>query len=222
VPGRETFTHAAQRVVGRHAGRPTRFHTARGDLMPADAWQGLPRLVAKRIQGRRHPHPWMVWGAVVVLDDSLTPESRVLELGSGDSTAWYARRAGSVLSLEDNASWAGEVAADLRVAGLLYAEVRHVATEELGPILESLPRAGFDVVIVDNDDRPTFTRNDAVAIARDLVRPGGLLVLDDSDHPRWVAANETLADWDVQRFVGMKPWPLMATETAVFTRPADS
>jgi SAM-dependent methyltransferase len=219
VPARQSLTHVAERVVGRHAGRPSRFHTARGDLMPADAWQNLPRLLAKRIQGRRQPHPWMVWGAVALLDDALTPDSRVLELGSGDSTRWYARRAGSVLSLEDNANWATEVAADLRVAGLLYAEIRHVPTEQLGPILTGLPPGSFDVVIVDNDDRPTFTRNDAVAIARDLVRPGGLLVLDDSDHPRWAPANEALGDWEVQRFVGMKPWPLMATETAVFRRP---
>jgi hypothetical protein len=51
------------------------------------------------------------------------------------------------------------------------------------------------------------------------VKPGGLLLLDDSDRPGYAAAYELLAGWKERRFVGVKDeWP-EACETTIFRRP---
>jgi hypothetical protein len=52
------------------------------------------------------------------------------------------------------------------------------------------------------------------------VRPGGYLLLDDSDRPGYAEAYELLEGWRERRFTGVKDeWP-EACETAIFRRPA--
>jgi hypothetical protein len=68
-------------------------------------------------------------------------------------------------------------------------------------------------------ESPEVTRIDALRPARELVRPGGLLLLDDSDRPGYAEAYELLAGWRERRFTGVKDeWP-EACETAIFRRP---
>jgi hypothetical protein len=52
------------------------------------------------------------------------------------------------------------------------------------------------------------------------VRPGGYLLLDDSDRPGYAPTYDLLATWRERRFVGIKDeWP-EACETTIFRRPA--
>jgi hypothetical protein len=56
-------------------------------------------------------------------------------------------------------------------------------------------------------------------LAAPKVRPGGLLALDDSDRAAYGDADSILEGWRVHRIVGVKPFPLSATETAIYERP---
>ena len=50
------------------------------------------------------------------------------------------------------------------------------------------------------------------------VRPGGFLLLDDSDRPGYAEAFELLDGWRERRFTGVKDeWP-EACETTIFRR----
>jgi predicted O-methyltransferase YrrM len=144
----------------------------------------------------------------------------ILELGSGRSTAWFARRAGSVISFEDNEYWHRETAERLRSRGL-EVDLRLVPVEEFPAQAASLPDRSFDLVVVDFLEAPEVSRIDALRPAREKVRPGGYLLLDDSDRPGYAEAYELLAGWRERRFVGVKDeWP-EACETAIFRRPAE-
>src|SRR3954447_10436417 len=88
---------------------PNPFKTRRGEYVPAGALLGLPRAAVERALGRYAPVPWMAPSAVARLDVVLRPSSTLLELGSGRSTAWYARRCAAVTSVEPNDQWATEV-----------------------------------------------------------------------------------------------------------------
>lgn len=56
-------------------------------------------------------------------------------------------------------------------------------------------------------------------VARSKLRPGGLLLLDDSDRDAYAEAFELLAGWNLKRFSGVKDgWP-QAVETTIFRRP---
>ena len=59
---------------------------------------------------------------------------------------------------------------------------------------------------------------DALKPAMKKVRPGGYLLLDDSDRPGYREAYELLDGWRERRFIGVKDeWP-EACETAIFRR----
>jgi predicted O-methyltransferase YrrM len=106
--------------------------------------------------------------------------SRVLEVGTlgGYSAIWMARamgEGGSILSLEINSEHAAFARRYIERAGLSHAvEVR------VGPALQLLPTLDgekFDVVFLDADKEPLPTYLDW---ALRLLRPGGLVIADNT------------------------------------------
>jgi hypothetical protein len=216
---RKSLRDVAAKVVGKDSEHVSRFHSRRGDLCnPADLL-AIPGLVWRRLAGKANDSPWMTPDAVRHLDQRLSADDVVLELGSGASTAWYARRVRRVVSLEPNLAWAERVTA--RLADHPNAEVRVGTIEALfaAAFLELRPTA----LIVDHTDEPRFSRTDAIRFALiDGTRPRSvtprLIVLDDSDRTRYRVAIDILGRWSVNRFTGFRDKPLRLTETTVFTR----
>lgn len=188
----------------------TRFHNSRGQILP---WREVPSAIASvghRILGRYREGPWMTPAAVRRLDELLDRDMTLLELGSGVSTSWYARKTGLVVSLEPNAMWADKVRNE--ISSFPNCELR-------GTDIETELRRqgeGFDVVIVDFDSDNQFTRDEAVRLVAGVARR--ILVLDDSDRPEYAAADAYMHDWKSERFVGMKSTPLGVVETTIYTR----
>lgn len=211
---REAFHDVAAKVVGKDSEHVSRFHSRRGDLCNATDLLTLPVLVWNRCTGKVNNHPWMAPAAVKYLEQALDEEDVVLELGSGASTAWYARRTRRVVSLEPNLSWAERVKDQL--ADFPNAEVRVGSIEGLfvAAYLELHPA----VLIVDHSDEPRLSRTDAIRFALSNGSAPRLIVLDDSDRTNYRPAIDILGDWSVSRFTGFRDKPLRLTETTVFTR----
>jgi Methyltransferase domain len=219
VAAQEPLTGLA-RLVRANGYRKTRFHNARGEMMPPRAWLDAPVCLARRLLGRATTSgPWMNPVAIRWLDDAIDAEWSVLELGAGSSTEWLSSRVSHVLSLEDDPSWAAEVRRRLDQAGIENCELRHKELSEFQEAIESLPAHAFDLVIVDSNESAHLTRLDFLAMAKDRVKEGGYLLLDDSDNPPYWSADAHLRGWPVVRLTGMKPFPLMAAETSVYRRP---
>jgi predicted O-methyltransferase YrrM len=199
--------------------RTTRFHTARGELMPLDAWFHFPQLLWERGWARISEAPWMVPAAVAFLNERIRRDWQIVELGSGLSTSWYARRAAAVISLEDNSGWYAKVKAHLEREGIGNCDLRLVELESFQHEVRRLPDESFNLVIVDSNENHRVSRVGLLRAAANKLVPGGLIILDDSDKPEYGDADSALPDWDVRRFVGMKSTPLMALETTVYQRP---
>jgi predicted O-methyltransferase YrrM len=143
----------------------------------------------------------------------------ILELGAGRSTVWFARRAGRVISFEDNEWWVEETRRRLRELGLENVELRQLSVEGFAAEVETLPDEALDGDVMDFLEAPTVTRIDVLKPAMEKVKPGGLLLLDDSDRPGYSQAFELLGGWRFRKFVGVKDeWP-EACETGIFRRP---
>jgi predicted O-methyltransferase YrrM len=197
--------------------RAGRWHTARGP-MPLSGWLRYPaaRRLARR--GEIPERPWIVPAAIGWLRRRIRRHWRILELGAGRSTPWFARRAAAVTSLEDNPYWHRQTAERLTELGL-EVDLRLIGVEDFPREVAALDDASFDLVVVDFLEAPTVTRVDVLEPAMTKVRPKGLLLLDDSDRPGYAEAYELLAGWRERRFTGVKDgWPEVC-ETAVFTRP---
>jgi predicted O-methyltransferase YrrM len=200
--------------------RAGRFHTVRGP-MGLSGWLHYPAAWYRARSGRTPERPWIVPAAVGWLRRRIRSDWSILELGSGRSTAWFARRAGRVLSFEDNEFWGGHTRDRVEQLGLENVELRLRAVEDFPRELTELPEAAFDLVVVDFLEAPAVTRVDVLKPAMKRVRAGGYLLLDDSDRPGYTEAYALLAGWRERRFSGIKDeWP-EACETAIFRRPVD-
>jgi predicted O-methyltransferase YrrM len=198
--------------------RESPLHSARGPI----TLSGRLRLPAARRRARKGvvpERPWIVPAAIGWLRRRMRRDWRVLELGAGRSTPWFARRAGHLLSLEDNGYWLQQARERLEQLGLTNVELRELPVEEFADAIEGLDDASLDLVVVDFLEAPGADRVDAVRAARAKVRPGGYLLLDDSDRTPYAEAYELLEGWRERRFVGVKDgWPTVC-ETSIFRRP---
>jgi predicted O-methyltransferase YrrM len=198
--------------------RAGRFHTVRGP-MGLSGWLRYPAAWWRTKSGRTPERPWIVPAAIGWLRRRIRSDWSILELGSGRSTVWFARRAGQVISLEDNEFWYPRTKEHLDRAAMVNVDLRLRPVEDFPREVASLPDSSFDLVVVDFLEAPTVTRIDCLEPARKKVRSGGYLLLDDSDRPGYAAAYELLAGWRERRFTGIKDeWP-EACETAIFQRP---
>jgi predicted O-methyltransferase YrrM len=186
--------------------------------MPLSGWLRYPAAWWRAKRGRTPERPWIVPAAVGWLRRRIRSDWSILELGAGRSTVWFARRAGRVLSFEDNEWWAGHTRSRLDGLGLDNVDLRVGPIEELADSVDALPDA-FDLVVMDFLEAPTVSRVDVLRPAMKKVKPGGLLLLDDSDRPGYAEAFELLEGWRFRKFVGVKDgWP-EACETGFFRRP---
>ncbi len=119
--------------------------------------------------------------------------ARILEFGSGGSTLWIAER-GALVSVESDPEWFTIVQSALR-AHCLTADLR-LHPIPLHPVCSAFQADAFDVVLVDQEDFAGGRHRVAcVEAARNLVAPGGVLMLDNSDRPKFAAAFEIMKDW---------------------------
>jgi SAM-dependent methyltransferase len=187
------------RALARHPGAVITI----GDALRPDPHFGIDR-------------PWWNRRAISYLSGELRPGQRVVEWGSGGSTAWLVSLGARVTSVEHNPEWADRV----RARGL-DADIRTVPGATSGTVEESVHVGnttggrrffddyvaaidGFadesiDVVIVDGMCRAECFRR-----ARQKVRPGGLLVIDDSDTPAYRTVGKHVPGWGRTAFAGFK------------------
>lgn len=173
--------------------------------------------------------PWFSFGAIEALHRLLRPEHEVFEFGSGGSTLFFAHRCRRILSVENELSWRNNVAKEARAAGSDNAEVEHHPLAESNaecrghPFFHAVQRQRWDVVVIDSfidhdtpgcDGKGRF-RTYAFELAQHQVKPGGLIVLDDSwMYPALLAARP---GWSVRDYRGLGPCRYGVTSTALFT-----
>ena len=130
--------------------------------------------------------PWLTATAIEFLSSWLRPSDVGLEWGCGRSTIWLAHRVAQVVSVEDNREWADRVSQLLTAAGLsgrvelsTASSDTSTGTAEGSPYVAIANRfrpSSFDFCLVDG------THRDHCALAAiDLVKPGGLLLVDNAE-----------------------------------------
>jgi hypothetical protein len=209
-------------------------------LQRTKAWLGTARYLARHPgEARRLPQwftqrslspmairvPWWPYDAVTWMAGHLPPHARVFEYGGGGSTLWLADQGAAVLCVEHHEAWYRQLEQALRPA----ATIRYRATLPTGSITSQVepgffdsyvdaicdePDASFDLVIVDGRARVECARR-----AMPKVKPGGLLLLDDTRRERYQPAIALLAGWDRYVFEGLKPGDVFPGQTSVWRRP---
>lgn len=160
--------------------------------------------------------PWLPYDLIDVLDVYVaTKRVRVFEYGGGGSTLWFAARAEHVHTVEHESGWVQQLKS--QTSSLSNVTIDHVdLTADPGPYIHAIdawPDEHFDLVVVDGRERVACVQQ-----ALPKLRPGGLLILDDTDRGRYRPAFD-LVDWPRQTFIGFAPCKPTFGYTTVFSRP---
>lgn len=195
-------------------------------------WQGS-------LNGQRTPLqdqlPWMTYAAISWLEEFLRPEMSVFEWGSGGSSAFFAQRAKSVVSVEHDAAWFSSVVEALRQKGYTNAAVNLVepvrgippslwytstcpdyaqcSFERYASFIDSYPDESFDLVVVDGRSRTGCMQH-----AMPKVKRGGILLLDNSERIEYEAGCRLLAAWPEEKMWGPGPYNSYPWETRIWLR----
>ncbi len=154
--------------------------------------------------------PWWAQPAIDLVEKFLQENkgARVFEWGSGISSRWLAERCGFLVTVEDKDEWFE------RVTGFLepYPHAT-VVPSELGCEVYANEidkhNGPFDLIVVDG-----FERLQCVVKAVDRLRPGGMLVFDDSQEAPYRQAVEHLSAWP-----GDSSTTDYGKKTTIYTRP---
>ena len=165
----------------------------------------------------------------------------IFEYGGGSSTLWLAERVKSVTTVEHDAGWFTRIEQKLGEQGLtncvvLFREPENVETappatangDGIGYLsqkcpgsfaayvqaIDQFPDDSFDFVFVDGRSRAACLHH-----AARKVRPGGLLILDDSNRERYQQAAQCLQAWVRKDFCGIKPFQSRLGYTTCWIKP---
>lgn len=160
--------------------------------------------------GDGQPIPMMSYALVEYLMGIDLSAFDILELGGGESTAFWASKAKSVTTLETNAEWA----ASLRQRNLPHTDIRHVEAEMLPAAIGALGHS-FDAIIVD----ASASRYAAAKASLPLLKPGGFILLDNADWYPNTTAMLRQADLIQMDFADFRPLRWFRCVSSLFLHP---
>ena len=182
-------------------------------------------------------YPWFVFQSIDYLDKHVSPNMHVLEFGCGYSTIWWAQRISRLISIERSTYWIAEVKCTLSKHDMTNVELIPFmgftgTTEEeissgcdgvqLASHIQQYAQAGqemtglYDIVVVDD-----VFRNEVAAAAIVQLKPGGMLILDDSERERYKPTFDlfTRMGWSFASFYGATPYHFHEKQTTIWHKP---
>ena len=162
----------------------------------------IPRYFSMSLSSRLTPlklgMPWWSFGAVDAVARFIRPEMKVFEFGSGGSSIFLARRTKHVVCVEDSELWTDLVQGEAETQGLGNLEVvakpfdfQKADNFNDSSYLRALGDRLYDIIVVDGQEDMVQVRPECFWKAESCIKPGGLIVLDDSwRYPQVKAQNK--------------------------------
>ena len=130
--------------------------------------------------------PWLTDPAIDFLEIYLKPDMRILEFGCGGSTIWFKEKCKSVISIEHDWRYYKETKARLKDhSGLRILQLPYYG------VMNTFIDNYFDAIIVDGRNRKR-----CIYHSIPKVKPGGIIMLDNSERPYYHSVYEHLKDWE--------------------------
>lgn len=160
-----------------------------------------------------NPIPWTTYSFIEYIKGYLTGEMDLFEYGCGNSTLFYAERVNSVISAEHCEHWYKNISEKVQEnVKLIYCSAEN--SNEYSKSIETGKKT-YDVIIVDGQHR-----NECIYNSVSFLKPGGILVLDDSERNDYKEGIRYLLDSNFRRidFWGIAPMYFNNKCTTVFFR----
>ena len=165
------------------------------------------------VDGEGNPIPWVTYSFIDFIKDRIKKQHTVFEFGSGNSTFFYAKSAGIVVSVEHDKEWFDKIFKDKpENSEMIYCELVRGGDYCHMPVkLEEK----FDVIIVDGRDRVNCCKQAVEALTDE-----GVVVLDDSEREYYREGIDFLLKKGFKQlsFSGISPGLFYNKATSVFYR----
>lgn len=181
--------------------------------------------------------PWITFGAIHWLKRKIKKHHRLFEWGSGGSTMFLSKRVKTLNTIEHDEGWFHQVKnaliqknnsnVDLRLVqpSKKIQRTKEVFTSSSPDYINSdftryctsidqFDYEYFDGVLVDGRARVGCVQK---AISK--VKPGGFILLDNSERQTYQAAQQLLTYWQKQAFFGYGPFNQYQWETTIWIKP---
>jgi hypothetical protein len=156
-----------------------------------------------------HPLPWITYPAIEFLKQLDLSDKRVFEYGCGGSTIFWSGVAREVDSVEDNEAFCREVWPQLPANC-------HLSFEPLPDdyVAAIASRAPYDIIVIDGHSRVRCSE-----VAPKFLKPGGFIILDNSDWFHDASENLRNADLIEIDMAGMAPISDFVSTTSFYLHP---
>lgn len=169
--------------------------------------------------------PWLTDQAIDFLEDFLKKDThaRVLEFGSGSSTLWFAQRTPHLISLEHDVRWFKLIKKELEknYSRIPCEQQYRLVISEYYRVCDEFPDNYFDLILVDGKDRVKCVEH-----AQRILKPGGILMLDNAEREKYQPIYTLLGDWQFfsteQTGPSKYDFKLIGTQTNWWIKPFDS
>ncbi|MFL6210392.1 MAG: O-methyltransferase [Pyrinomonadaceae bacterium] len=165
-----------KRIIKGDLRRKSRLHDFAGNRVALIELPWLLRSVWSTLMkkfGHWERLPWLSFQVISRLEQILTPQAKVLEFGSGNSSLWLVERCGLLVTIDNDPEWHQWLAARLQAPNV-EARLRVERDDYLN--VDDYPDKFFDLVIVDGRWRDLSAER-----ALRKVRPGGYVYIDNTD-----------------------------------------
>jgi hypothetical protein len=161
------------------------------------------------LDGKGKPMPWVTYPAWEYPRNLDLREKRVFEYGSGNSTLFYAPRAGRLECVEHDTGWFEKVKE--RLPDKVMISLKTDRVEYTKAVARNAPH---DLITIDGEFRPECAREAVKCLSEQ-----GMILLDNSDwYPNTAAFLRACGLIEVD-FTGFGPLVGYVTTTSVFLKP---
>jgi hypothetical protein len=163
------------------------------------------------VDGEGNPIPWVTYSFIDFIKERLRKQHTIFEFGSGNSTFFYAKYAGLVVSVEHDKDWFEKIVKSKpENSEMIFCELVKGGDYCHMPVkLEEK----FDIIIVDGRDRVNCCKQAVNALSA-----SGVVVLDDSERDKYKQAVDFLiiSGFKHLSFSGISPGLFYRKSTSVF------
>ena len=187
----------------------------------------------------QNDQPWIAFKAERFLREILRKDMKVFEYGSGSSTLYFSRRVAQVYSIEHHQGWFEQIQQMIDQQNIKNVDYRLMEPETCYenqtdaylshlPIyknktfehyvktIDVFPDGYFDLVIIDGR-----ARTECIAHAKNKIKLGGYLVVDNSERAHYFESNDFLRnekEWETHHVVGITPYSFNYSRTSFFRK----
>jgi hypothetical protein len=187
------------------------WHALRTHALEQTGWNTSRKMRSAVLNG--DPIPWWTYSSIQFIDQFLTRDVSVLEIGGGNSSIFWINRGHTVLTLETNTQWMQKILSH-SINQPNRHELIYIKDETQDSIKSCILDRKFDVVVNDGiGDRTSIAE-----LLLESLLPGGIMVWDNSERLEYADKISEIKSrgWKELSFHGLGPINAYASSTSIF------